>query len=104
MEQISPQQLKARLAGQPPLLLDVREDWERQICHLEHSLHIPMGELEFRAEELDPDTEIVVYCHHGVRSATVVHYLQRLGFRDVKNLAGGLARWARMVDPTMRQY
>ena len=104
MEQITPQQLRPRLGEHPPLLLDVREDWERQICRLEHSLHIPIEEIEHRTEELDPETEIVVYCHHGVRSAAVVQYLDRLGFRDVKNLAGGLAHWARTVDPTMRQY
>ena len=105
MSEISPQELKARLAsGERPLLLDVRQDWETQICRLEHAVHIPIEEIEFRAEELDPQTETVVYCHQGVRSAAVAEYLTQLGFRDVKNLAGGLDVWARTVDSSMRRY
>lgn len=104
MEQITPRDLQARLRTAPPLLLDVRDDWERHLCRLDGSLHIPMEEVGFRTEELPAEAEIVVYCHHGVRSAAVVHHLQGLGFANVKNLAGGLAAWARTVDPTMRQY
>jgi len=59
---------------------------------------------ELRVEELNPDDEIVVYCHQGVRSAAVANYLRGLGFRDVKNLEGGLDLWSRTVDPTMRRY
>jgi rhodanese-related sulfurtransferase len=105
MSEISPQELKARLeGGEPPLLLDVRQDWETQLCRLEHAVHIPIEEIQFRAEELDPQTETVVYCHQGVRSASVAEYLRQLGFRDVKNLAGGLDLWARTLDPSMRRY
>jgi adenylyltransferase/sulfurtransferase len=97
--------LKSRLdKNDRPVLLDVRQDWETQICRLQHAVHIPIEEIEFRTEELDPTTEIVVYCHQGVRSAAVAEYLRQLGFADVKNLAGGLDAWARMVDPTMRRY
>ena len=46
----------------------------------------------------------MVYCHQGVRSAAVADYLRQLGFKDVKNLAGGLDFWARTVDPSMRRY
>ncbi len=94
-----------RLAGAPrPLLLDVRQDWETRLCRLENSVHIPIEEIEMRTEELNPDDEIVVYCHQGVRSAAVAEYLRQLGFNDVKNLAGGLDHWARAVDPGMRRY
>jgi adenylyltransferase/sulfurtransferase len=48
--------------------------------------------------------EIVVYCHQGVRSAAVVQYLEQLGFKNARNLTGGLDYWARTVDPTMRRY
>jgi rhodanese-related sulfurtransferase len=105
MSEISPSELKARLASeQRPLLLDVRQDWETKMCRLDHAVHIPIEEIEFRAEELDPQTETVVYCHQGVRSAAVAEYLRQLGFRDVKNLAGGLDLWARTVDSSMRRY
>jgi len=103
--EIRPQDLKARLdAPNPPTLLDVRQDWETRLCRLENALHIPIEEIEHRTEELDPDAELVVYCHQGVRSAAVVQYLQQLGFKNARNLAGGLDLWARTVDPTMRRY
>ena len=105
MPEISPQELKARLdRNERPLLLDVRQDWETRLCRLENSVHIPIEEFELRTDELNPDDEIVVYCHQGVRSAAVAHYLQQLGFKNVKNLAGGLDSWARTVDSSMRRY
>jgi rhodanese-related sulfurtransferase len=105
MREIAPAELKARLDGRErPLLLDVRQDWETRLCRLPDAVHIPIEEIELRTEELNPADEIVVYCHQGVRSAAVAEYLRQLGFRDVKNLAGGLDAWARAVDPTMRRY
>jgi rhodanese-related sulfurtransferase len=105
MSEISPHELKARLDGhEAPLLLDVRQDWETQICRLPNAVHIPIEELEVRVDELDPRDPIVVYCHQGVRSAAVAEYLRSIGFRDVKNLSGGLDLWARTIDPSMRRY
>ena len=105
MSEISAQDLKARIAaGKPPVLLDVRQDWETKLCRLENAVHIPIEEIELRTEELDPQSEIVVYCHQGVRSAAVAEYLRSLGFADVRNLAGGLDVWARTIDATMRRY
>lgn len=105
MAEITPAALKARLdANDAPTLLDVRQDWETKLCRLANAMHIPIEEIEFRTEELDPANEIVVYCHQGVRSAAVAEYLRQLGFRDVKNLAGGLDAWARTVDLSMRRY
>jgi adenylyltransferase/sulfurtransferase len=104
-DDISPQQLKARLdQRQPIVLLDVREDWETRLCRLESAMHIPVEEIELRAEELDPNDEIVVYCHHGVRSAAVAAYLRQRGFARAVNLAGGLDLWARAIEPSMRRY
>ncbi|HVG79303.1 MAG: rhodanese-like domain-containing protein [Candidatus Rokuibacteriota bacterium] len=106
MSEISPQELKARLdAKNAPTLVDVRQDWETKLCRLPNALHIPIEELELRTEELNPQDEIVVYCHQGVRSAAVAQFLRdRLGFQNVKNLSGGLDLWARTVDPSMRRY
>jgi len=105
MDEISPQDLKTRLAGNDrPLLLDVRQDWETRLCRLENAVHIPIEEIELRVDELNADDEIVVYCHQGVRSAAVADYLRRHGFKNVKNLRGGLDSWARTVDPSMRRY
>ena len=105
MDEISPQDLKARLTGSDrPFLLDVRQDWETRLCRLENAVHIPIEEIEVRADELNAGDEIVVYCHQGVRSAAVADYLRQRGFKNVKNLLGGLDYWARTVDPTMRRY
>jgi adenylyltransferase/sulfurtransferase len=103
--EITPQELKARLdRGDRPVLLDVRQDWETRLCRLDLAVHIPIEEIEFRTEELNPADDIVVYCHQGVRSAAVAGYLRQLGFRSAVNLLGGLDLWARTVDPSMRRY
>lgn len=105
MSEITPQELKARLdSNDRPLLLDVRDDWETKLCRLENSVHIPTSEISVRTEELNPDDEIVVYCHAGVRSAAVAQYLRQIGFKNVKNLLGGLDYWARSIDPSMPRY
>ncbi len=104
-EEISPQELKARLdRREPVVLLDVRDEWETRLCRLENATQIPIEEIEFRTDELRPEDEIVVYCHHGIRSAAVANYLRGLGFAKAVNLAGGLELWARTVDPSMRRY
>ena len=105
MQEITPQELKARLDGNDrPVLVDVRDDWETKLCRLPNAVHIPMEEFELRTEELNQADDIVVYCHHGVRSAAVADYLRQLGFTRVRNLSGGLDAWARTVEPTMRRY
>jgi rhodanese-related sulfurtransferase len=105
VDEITPQELKARLdRNDRPVLVDVRDDWETRLCRLENAVHLPMEELEFRTDELDRGDDIVVYCHHGVRSAAVADYLRRLGFTRVRNLAGGLDAWAATVDRSMRRY
>ena len=107
MRQISPAQLAQRLndAQQPaPLLLDVREAWELEICRIEGSVAMPMGSVPARYLELDRERETVVICHHGGRSAQVCMFLERQGFSSVINLAGGVAGWAAQVDPRMAQY
>lgn len=107
MRQISPTELAQRLNDpqQPaPVLLDVREPWEFQHCHIAGSLPMPMASVPARLAELDPGQEIVVICHHGGRSAQVCMFLAHQGYPNVVNLAGGVAGWAAQVDPTMPQY
>jgi rhodanese-related sulfurtransferase len=106
IRRMTPRQLEERLAAgtDAPLILDVREDWETRICALPNSLHIPMGQVPMRANELSRDAEIVVVCHHGVRSQRVAYFLQSLGFEKLINLAGGIDAWAKDVDPAMAKY
>jgi rhodanese-related sulfurtransferase len=102
--EITPEALRARLdSDQAPAILDVREPWEHAIAALPGARLIPMDELPFRADELDPTRETVVYCHHGVRSAAVAEWLRQLGFPAV-SLRGGIDAWALAVDPTLRRY
>ena len=88
----------------PPLLLDVREDWEYAIAHLPGSLLIPMGQIPGRYESLPRDRPVVVYCHHGMRSAQIVTFLSSRGFTQVHNLTGGIDAWATEVDPALPRY
>jgi len=82
----------------------VREPWEFQTCHIAASRQVPMGEIQARVQELDPQAETVVICHHGGRSMQVAMFLEKQGFKRVHNLAGGLDAWARSVDPSMPTY
>ncbi|EXI88858.1 MAG: Thiosulfate sulfurtransferase GlpE [Candidatus Accumulibacter regalis] len=117
MQQLSATQLKEWLtastpaggsggspARRPPLLLDVREPWEFELCHLADSLLLPMQSVPARIDELERDADIVVICHHGVRSRQVGGFLERQGFTSIYNLSGGVDAWANDVDPAMHKY
>lgn len=88
----------------PPLLLDVRELPEFQICHLDNAVLIPMNTVPAHLEELDADREIVCICHHGGRSMQVAAFLERNGFSHIANLTGGVHAWSKQVDPGMPTY
>lgn len=107
MKQLRARQLAEWLADKTrpaPVLLDVRESWEYELCRLENSHHIPMNLVPLRCEEINPSQEIVVICHHGGRSMQVAMFLERKGFSAVYNLSGGVEAWAGEVDPGMRRY
>ncbi|WP_188690607.1 rhodanese-like domain-containing protein [Silvimonas amylolytica] len=107
MQQLTAQELAAWLQDETrtnPVLLDVREGWEFAMCHLDGSTHLPMNEIPQRFAELDEDAEIVVICHHGMRSYQVGVFLERQGFGHISNLSGGVDAWAGAVDPAMARY
>lgn len=105
MRCFNPTDLKQHLDnGAQPILLDVREPWEFEYCRIEGSELIPMGRIHLHLDDIDPSAEVVVICHHGIRSRQVAYYLETQGFEDVVNLEGGVERWAREVDPGMKQY
>ena len=102
---ITPEQLKSRLdAGDNPLLLDVREDWEYEICRIDGSVNISMANVNQMLEQLSPENETVVICHHGMRSFQIGSFLENNGFNHIVNLEGGIDAWARTVDPNMDRY
>jgi len=101
----TPQQLKQHLLDHQPLLLDVREPWEYAICKLDGSQLVPMRQIPEYANTLDQQQEIVVICHHGIRSKAVCEYLQQqAGFDRLINLEGGVAAWAKQLEPGMATY
>lgn len=106
MRNLTAKELKAYLeeTDPPPLLLDVREPWEHQRVHLPDSKLIPMRQIPYSMVDLDPRCEIVVYCHHGIRSRQVAFFLEQHGFDRVINLHGGIDAWARDVDRTIPVY
>jgi hypothetical protein len=109
MRQIHPAELAQSLrTASPehpaPVILDVREAWEVQTAAITASRHVPMGEVTSRVGELDPDQPIVCLCHHGMRSLQVAMWLERQGFTDVSNLAGGIDAWSREVDSNVALY
>jgi len=105
VKEVGPKDLKRILdSGSKVALLDVRQPFEYEMCHIGGSKLIPFEELERRMGELEKTAEIVVYCHVGVRSARAAEFLTSRGFKSIKNLRGGIRAWAQDVDPGMPQY
>ena len=90
--------------GDKVVLLDVRTPEEWEITHLAGAKHIPLDDLPSRMNELDTADETIVYCHHGMRSARAIGFLQKMGFTKLKNLAGGIDAWSMNVDPEIPRY
>jgi len=98
------QEWLADTTREQPLVLDVREPWEHEVCNIAGSRLLPMQDIPARVQELPADTDIVVLCHHGMRSLQVAQFLKQSGLERVSNLSGGIAAWAAQVDPDMSQY
>jgi adenylyltransferase/sulfurtransferase len=104
-DDMQPRELKERLdRGEPIVIVDVREPQEYQINRIPGSRLIPLGELPQRYEELDPNAAIVCQCKSGMRSAKATGFLRSIGFKNVRNLAGGIIGWIDQVDPTQPKY
>ena len=101
---MSASELAVHLHQATPLLLDVREPWEFDICHIAGSNNLPMGQIPQSLEELPDSGEIVVICHHGVRSQQVIQFLQGQLNASLINLDGGVDAWAREVERDMPLY
>lgn len=103
--QIEPDTLAAwRAEGFAHALIDVREPWETEICRIDGSLDVPMGEFADALGRIPNDRPVVVLCHHGMRSMQVVGWLRGQGWNNATNLRGGIDLWAARVYPGMRRY
>lgn len=106
MESVTPAQLND-LIDDPEAeiqLVDVREQWEVDLCQIENSIHIPMANIPASFHLIEFNLPIVVYCHHGMRSLQVAQFLENGGYIHVLNLLGGIDAWAREIDPQMKSY
>ena len=106
MQNITVTELKERLErhNEKPMLLDVREPWEVAVCSFDNAIHIPMREIPTSLHQVPANENLVVVCHHGVRSLQVMAWLRGNGFDRAASLRGGINAWARAVDPTMATY
>ena len=103
----TPVEVSERLKDETPfVLIDCRTDQEREIARIEPSIHAPMHELHQQLDDLrdHEDTEMVVYCHHGVRSLQVTMLLRSEGFSNVRSMSGGIDLWSRVVDDAVPLY
>eukprot|EP01032_Pedospumella_encystans_P024549 gene24549-27762_t len=101
---VKPLQSAAKPSQFTPFLLDVRENWEYETCHIDGSTLMPMNSIPARIDDLDEDAAIVCICHHGARSMQVAAFLERNGFGKITNLTGGIHAWAVQVDSAMPKY
>ena len=101
---ITPQALQELMISKTNfILLDVRTHQETEIASL-GGIHIPLDELHNRINELDQESHIVIYCHHGIRSLAAVGILQSNGFNQVQHLKGGIDAWSDIIDCSIRKY
>lgn len=105
VNEITAAELKSRMdAGADCLVIDIREEWERDIAPFPGARVVPFDELPGALEDEPHEREMVTVCHHGGRSLTAAMLLERAGFVRVANLAGGIDGWAREVDPSVPTY
>jgi adenylyltransferase/sulfurtransferase len=103
--QIQPGELKQRLdRGEPLLLVDCREPQEYEIGRLPSAKLVPMAEVPVNLALFASADEVVVYCHHGVRSLNVAAWLRAQGIEGVRSLAGGIERWSLEIDSSVPRY
>lgn len=106
MKEIDVKELKRKLDAKENFkLVDVREDDEHELCRIEGAILIPLTEFPSRfADELDPNDEIVIHCHHGGRSRNACQFLMDSGYTNVANVAGGIDQWSLQIDAKIKRY
>ncbi|MGR8998809.1 MAG: rhodanese-like domain-containing protein [Gammaproteobacteria bacterium] len=105
VKKLSPRELKNKIQQNEKLfLLDVREPQEYQYARIANSVLIPLNQIPQRLGELDKNQEIVVICHHGMRSEQAANYLVKSGFKNISNLTGGIDAWSSTCDSSVARY
>jgi rhodanese-related sulfurtransferase len=103
--QIAPKEVQERLErGEKLVLVDVREQWEFELCRIAGAKLIPLQTLPANVAALEEAEEVICYCHHGIRSLDAAAWLRGQGIAGAKSLAGGIERWSREVDASVPRY
>ncbi|MBV6433656.1 MAG: putative adenylyltransferase/sulfurtransferase MoeZ [Bryobacteraceae bacterium] len=106
--EITPRETRNHMdSGLPVLLIDCREPHEHAICRIEGAQLIPMNTVPTRLQEIDSaagEGRVIVYCHHGMRSLSVVSWLRRQGVERCQSLSGGIEQWSLEIDPSVPRY
>lgn len=104
IKQISPIELKKlREENKNLILIDVREKWEFDFTKIDGAINIPLGEIVKIANQYPHSSEIVLYCHHGVRSMRAANLIYSLGFKNIRNLFGGIDNY-KNIETTIKDY
>jgi rhodanese-related sulfurtransferase len=105
IKSLSATELKIKIDSEEPIfLLDVRESFEYHHAKIAGSILIPLNQIPQRLQELDVNKEIVVICHHGIRSMQAANFLDQVGFKLVSNLVGGIDAWSIECDSSVARY
>jgi rhodanese-related sulfurtransferase len=103
--EITPRELKDLLArNDKVLLVDVREPWEYEPTHIEGSVLIPLGQIPSNLPRLENAEQLVLFCHHGMRSLDAAAWLRTQGVEGAKSMSGGIERWSTEIDPSVPRY
>ena len=104
IQDLTPKEFKDYLVGDDVTLVDVREQWEFDICQIKGAILMPLGEIAMTYVNLNKDSKIALYCHSGIRSMHVADFLLSKDFESVANLQGGIDAWAQEIDTTVERY
>ncbi|MFT7466721.1 MAG: rhodanese-related sulfurtransferase [Brevundimonas sp.] len=104
IDDLTPKEFQNYLSNNATVLVDVREKWELDLCKIEGAIHCPMSTIAESFSDLNPDDNIAVYCHHGMRSMQVANFLVSKDFQSLVNLQGGIDAWSREIDPSVGRY
>jgi sulfur-carrier protein adenylyltransferase/sulfurtransferase len=88
----------------PPIIIDIREPDELKFSSILSAIHIPMNELNEKIPQYSRDDKLVIMCRSGMRSSSITRALINAGYKNVKNLSGGINEWARQIDKSLKIY
>ncbi|HKV27216.1 MAG TPA: rhodanese-like domain-containing protein [Candidatus Acidoferrales bacterium] len=103
--EIAPAEVKQQLdRGEKLFFVDVRESWEHQLCHIEGSKLIPLGQIPASLQEFEAADSVILFCHSGRRSLDAATWLRSQGIAGARSMTGGIDRWSQEIDPRVPRY